>query len=84
MYIRQILNVLDTVHKSYNIVLYYLLIIVHTYSSSLKTMAIAFSCNNILNIHIMRSMMNRTFVNHMVYADDICIISLSSSGLQRY
>ena len=24
-----------------------------------------------------------TFVNHMLYADDICIISLSSSGLQR-
>ena len=27
--------------------------------------------------------MNGTFVNHMLYADDICIISLSSSGLQR-
>ena len=27
--------------------------------------------------------MNETFVNHMLYADDICIISLSSSGLQR-
>ena len=26
---------------------------------------------------------NGTFVNHMLYADDICIISLSSSGLQR-
>ena len=25
--------------------------------------------------------MNGTFVNHMLYADDICIISLSSSGL---
>ena len=24
-----------------------------------------------------------TFVNHMLYADDICIISLSPSGLQR-
>ena len=27
--------------------------------------------------------MNGTFVNHMLYADGICIISLSSSGLQR-
>ena len=27
--------------------------------------------------------MNGTFVNNMLYADDICIISLSSSGLQR-
>ena len=27
--------------------------------------------------------MNGTFVNHMLYADDICIILLSSSGLQR-
>ena len=27
--------------------------------------------------------MNGTFVNHILYADDICIISLSSSGLQR-
>ena len=27
--------------------------------------------------------MNVIFVNHMLYADDICIISLSSSGLQR-
>ena len=27
--------------------------------------------------------MSGTFVNHMLYADDICIISLSSSGLQR-
>ena len=27
--------------------------------------------------------MNGTFVNHMLYADDICIISLSLSGLQR-
>ena len=27
--------------------------------------------------------MNGTFVNHMLYAEDICIISLSSSGLQR-
>ena len=27
--------------------------------------------------------MNGAFVNHMLYADDICIISLSSSGLQR-
>ena len=27
--------------------------------------------------------MNGTFVNHTLYADDICIISLSSSGLQR-
>ena len=28
--------------------------------------------------------MNGTFVNHMLYADDICIISLlSSSGLQQ-
>ena len=28
--------------------------------------------------------MNGTFVNHMLYADDICIISLSSSSLQGY
>ena len=28
--------------------------------------------------------MNGTFVNHMLYADDICIISLSSTGLQRF
>ena len=27
--------------------------------------------------------MNWTWFNHMLYADDICIISLSSSGLQR-
>ena len=27
--------------------------------------------------------MNGTFVNHMLYADDICIIALSLSGLQR-
>ena len=27
--------------------------------------------------------MNGTFVNRMLYVDDICIISLSSSGLQR-
>ena len=27
--------------------------------------------------------MNGTIVNHMLYADDICIISLSSAGLQQ-
>ena len=26
--------------------------------------------------------MNGTIINHMLYADDICIISLSSTGLQ--
>ena len=27
--------------------------------------------------------MNGTIINHMLYADDICIISLSSAGLQQ-
>ena len=27
--------------------------------------------------------MNSTIINHMLYADDICIISLSSAGLQQ-
>ena len=27
--------------------------------------------------------MNGTIINHMLYADDICIISLSSTGLQQ-
>ena len=28
--------------------------------------------------------MGGTIINHMLYADDICIVSLSSSGLQQY
>ena len=28
--------------------------------------------------------MNDTIINHMIYADDICIISLSSAGLQQF
>ena len=27
---------------------------------------------------------NGTLINHMLHADDICIISLSSAGLQQY
>ena len=27
--------------------------------------------------------MGGTIINHMLYADDICIVSLSSSGLQQ-
>ena len=36
-----------------------------------------------LNKSVVGGSMNGTFVNHMLYADDICLISLSSSGPQR-
>ena len=39
--------------------------------------------SELLNKSGIRGNMGSTIINHMLYADNICIVSLSSSGLQQ-
>ena len=39
--------------------------------------------SNILNNFLIGSSLGGKRINHMLYADDICIVSLSSAGLQK-
>ena len=39
--------------------------------------------SNILNNSIIRSSLGGERINHMLYADDLCIINVSSAGLQK-
>ena len=52
------------------------------------TITTPFLCNNnelseLLNESGIGGNLGGTIINHMLYADDICIVSLSSSGLQQ-
>ena len=51
---------------------------------SLKEFNIYFDgLSNILNNSLIGGSLGGKRINHMLYADDICIISLSSAGLQK-
>ena len=51
---------------------------------SLKEFNIYFDgLSNILNNSLIGGSLGGKGINHMLYADDICIISLSSAGLQK-